>query len=415
MNKNILLFLFLLIFSVNVQAADIYIMEGGSGNGSSWSSAFDDFSGITWSTLSAGDTVWVATGTYGSISPSKGGTDGNRLIIKRATEADHGTETGWDNAYDGLVTINGAISFGDDDGGITVDGVTEYGIKVNITGAAGININAAVDNITLQYIEIDGTNGPCPSRGVRAYNYDADGYSTNVKFRYMYIHDTSNDAFALYDFDQYWIEHCVIGPFSSCDDTHKDGIESERGGSIVIRWNTWNWYADNIQTGMGVGDGKPSGPWYIYGNTFDRCSSCYKTNSKNPEGHGPIYFFNNVVANTSGDAVFGRGNEQLTVYNTIYRNNSSDGTTGIDYYVDGDDPFVDFSGKNFRLDSGASGCIDAGTDITGLLWWSETYISALDADGTTMGADGAWDIGAFEYDEGGGTPTTTTITGIEIR
>ena len=62
MYKKLLLLLFLLIFPLSAYGADHYILDGGSGDGSSWSSAWDDLP----ATFVRGDTYYVGEGTYGS-------------------------------------------------------------------------------------------------------------------------------------------------------------------------------------------------------------------------------------------------------------------------------------------------------------------------------------------------------------
>ena len=71
----------------------------GSGDGSDWSNAFSGFPASTsglWGEgtgkIGAGDTVYVAGGNYTtSLNPGAGGSgEGTRLVIRRATVAEHG-------------------------------------------------------------------------------------------------------------------------------------------------------------------------------------------------------------------------------------------------------------------------------------------------------------------------------------
>jgi len=48
--------------------------EAGKRNGASWANAWGDVGDISWAALSPGDTVWIAAGSYGVLTPGKSGT-----------------------------------------------------------------------------------------------------------------------------------------------------------------------------------------------------------------------------------------------------------------------------------------------------------------------------------------------------
>jgi hypothetical protein len=102
MKIRLLLIIIIILFTTPTIAAEHYILDGGTGNGSAWNNALDDFP----STLVRGDTYYVGDGTYGQ-QEFDDPTDGEKYIyIKKATLEDHGTETGWDTAYgDGVATF----------------------------------------------------------------------------------------------------------------------------------------------------------------------------------------------------------------------------------------------------------------------------------------------------------------------
>ena len=77
-------------------AANHYIRDGASGDGSNWTNAWDDLP----ATLIRGDTYYVADGTYAGGYVFDDAADGTKTItIKKAIESDHGTDTGWSSAY----------------------------------------------------------------------------------------------------------------------------------------------------------------------------------------------------------------------------------------------------------------------------------------------------------------------------
>jgi len=78
------------LFAIQVEAANWYVRPNGStygsANGTSWTNAWSGWSGIIWASVNAGDTIWVAGGTYTQqLIPNKGGTsDTARVTIARA-------------------------------------------------------------------------------------------------------------------------------------------------------------------------------------------------------------------------------------------------------------------------------------------------------------------------------------------
>jgi len=95
------LFMLCLLCAINAilpnvcSAANHYIRDGASGNGSDWTNAWDALP----ATLVRGDTYYIADGIYGSYSFNDA-VDGEKYIyIKKAIESDHGTNTGWNSSY----------------------------------------------------------------------------------------------------------------------------------------------------------------------------------------------------------------------------------------------------------------------------------------------------------------------------
>jgi len=96
-NKFCLLALMVLLFSCQSYANYHYVRAGADGNntGLNWTDAWDDLP----SSLTRGDTYYIADGTYGRYTFDDA-LDGVKYIyIKKAIVTDHGTETGWLNTY----------------------------------------------------------------------------------------------------------------------------------------------------------------------------------------------------------------------------------------------------------------------------------------------------------------------------
>ena len=154
--------------SKKVEAASItwYVRSGatGNGSGSDWTNACKDFTGsCAVSSLVRGGTYYVAAGTYGSETWNTPVSGTSVITIKRATVADHGTDTGWSSTYDSRVIWGYDQDFTTGywvfDGVSTTDPTspTAYGFYVNHGSSCGSNqsvINTSATNVTFRYVAI---------------------------------------------------------------------------------------------------------------------------------------------------------------------------------------------------------------------------------------------------------------------
>lgn len=177
-NQIVVLLSLLCVFSVSAHAATFYVRKGASGNGVSWSTAWNDINNI--SGIGPGDTIYIAAGNYtGSYTANSSG-----WTFKRATIGEHGSDTGWNNAFDGTVnlnTTNGNTFTLSGRNTITIDGVNrgyfilngsssrDYGVKVD----AGYKItikNATIHNYFRAGIKFYGTTGGMEIHNCEIYN-----------------------------------------------------------------------------------------------------------------------------------------------------------------------------------------------------------------------------------------------------
>jgi len=132
----------LVLLSLPAMAADKFVREGAAGanDGSNWTDAWTSLTTAE-ASLSRGDTLWVADGSYtGNVTFNVATSGTTAITVKKATAAAHGTETGWSSAYgDGQAVIGSWLSFTTDYW--VVDGAcswpTGVGFKVNCTSATG--------------------------------------------------------------------------------------------------------------------------------------------------------------------------------------------------------------------------------------------------------------------------------------
>lgn len=320
-------------------AADHYVRAGASGNGtgSDWINACGDFTGsCAVGSLVRGDTYYVAAGTYASRTWNRA-TNGSLVItIRRATIADHGTGTGWSDAYDGQVAWGAGQDF--TTGYWTFDGVSTsdpksvdaYGFRIlnpascttdqvssdvtapnvtfrytaaNLCGAAYNNIqycwhvHPGADNHTLSHVYCGNANALLQTDG---------GGVSNGLYEYAYVY----------------------GHWSSAQ--HHGEVWQLVCTNCTLRYN----YIDNcegtacISGNAGTAPGAPSMiPIYqgaIYGNVFNRANGGNGVvGMAGSTGIAYTKFYNNTITNQSTGSNFYECNSPCPSgagHNTIVNN-----------------------------------------------------------------------------------------------
>jgi hypothetical protein len=212
------------------------------------------------------------------------------------------------------------------------------------------------------------------------------------------------------------VEHCRIsniGNFGGSD--HPNNVYNHLEGSqgpfnITFRYNVF----DNAQnTGIYISnDGYASGVnsgFYIYGNVFLNMPESWaraitlKPQQVSLQG---VYILNNTFVNCSSPYTwsYNQGEPSPTGLsaNNIY---SSSGVPGFmfsgndgNHYVNSTTSiFVNAGAGNYRLNAP----VGTGANLSSISTGYNTFNK--DPDGKTRGADGLWDIGAYEYGPGGGS------------
>jgi len=414
----ILAMMFLGAFSAQAQNA-YYIRSGANGtnNGSDWTNAYTSLP----STLVRGSTYYIADGSYSDVSINLSGT--SIVTIKKCPSSSLKVDScqsvaGWNDAYgDDQAIFSG--SFWLNSGYVTIDGQTEYGIKIIRSAlsqdTAAIRCAApSCPNLTVQYVEMQGPGG------ATAYNYlyNSRGVDTelttewndNMLISHCKIHGFST-GIKIADSLNSTIEYCdMYDMISSNANIHQDGIYiTGTCGGLTIRHNKMHNYSPEGIYFSGPYEGTYSGV-YIYGNTFYNNLNSVPLNqySRGVEtdlhkyNYGKISnlkIYNNTFVNlwatfriTSSPDDVGPGSE--------FRNNLMYNAGGVSTDSDlvashntiaSSNPFVDLSRFNLRLSSPT----EAGYAL------SSPYNT--DMDGNTRGSDGTWDRGAYEF--GGSSPS----------
>jgi hypothetical protein len=441
----------LLSFPLTLYAQSTYYVRAGAtgaNNGTDWNNAYTNLP----SSLVRGATYYVADGSYGSYVFDDA-EDGTKWItIKKATVADHGTSTGWLDSYgDGQAVFT---QFGFGRSYYELNGQTRnesdwkagasYGIRVQPpNGSIAIAANrdwhgGAASHLRFYYLDIGGAEGsvyPDIPSGAFYIVYDL---HENIQIRSCYIHHVGL-PFKTVEARAVTLERCYIGPSWSKEliraggGTYNDGwiirnnicvnngISSTEGqtaeiGVFAESGNNDNWeISGNVfhDTGeftilhnnaaiMADGNTRNANNWKVFNNTFIGL------------GNGLVRIFvtgtNNAVHNNLWYASQPDGQVGITLSSatsTASNNWVSAGSNGLTTMTNSypttivgtADPFVSYTTGNYNLTAGSQARNVGRTLGAGF--------SATDINGTTRGADGTWDVGAFEYASSG--PVAPTI------
>jgi hypothetical protein len=405
----------------------------GTENGTSWTNAYDGFSDIAWASVSCGDIIWVAGGTYTQgLSPNKNCTSSNRLSIRRARADDTGivAVSGWSSAFDATVVHGnaGSIDFETNYSGILVSGktsaaggtcggavpapaspdVTGCGWRLSRTATTegcAICVNGgSIDNV-LEYMDVIGPGEITYSADGRAVDLTPSvGTATNYLFSHMVMRDWESAIYAVScsapTFE--YLDVSNIAPVNTAT-LHPNGLITWGCPNGIVRHSTWhNGTNTDIDIGEGVFFEQAGGStaWQIYGNTFYDITGTRKAIQVSTNV-GAIKIFNNTFHTISLGTV--RFSDTPLCASGEYRNNLAFGATHVtsqggctltasnNVTCASTACWADAASRDYRIITtvGANLPRDAGTSL------GSTY--EIDAFGATRGADGTWDAGAFEY------------------
>lgn len=307
-----------------------YVTDTGAGakTGLSWSTACDGFTLSCKSTLGSGNsltrgfTYYVADGDYRAdveaiyghyFGKSVSGT--TRITVKKATAADHGTNTGWsDEMGDGVATFDHITV---DSGYWTFDGVvgsgtSGFGFKVDnqlCTAAdhgatkTGIDLGNGNNVLRIKHMEIEMCGEDAKKDGTIAladcsasecglstdgiYFNSATTPSEDLEITDVYIHDLTRNGIALSRVDDVLIEGVTVARIHGFDDyVHGQAIQltTPPMDNITIRNNTFvdisgsgaiSWLYLNSSAGTCYTN------HYVYGNVlYTTASTALGVNSR---------------------------------------------------------------------------------------------------------------------------------------
>jgi hypothetical protein len=433
----------------------------GSKNGSDWSNAFAKLP----ATLVRGDVYYLADGSYGAYSFNTSLSGTQIITIKKATAADHCTDTGWNAGSMGssrAVFTQWAHGGG---GYYTLDGQTgvfngnglpaagSFGIFLDGTSCHSGTLGRCVpldmpsaSNVTVSHVEIQGTGATSSANTNTPDDLLYWGGSSNLTLDHAYLHDSSCDFTFGYGGSGLTIQYSFFYKNWGTGACHGQALWSGSSVSnVTFRFNTFRTIEGSaIWTAATAGGGTTLSNWQIYGNVIYFGGSADKSDYQ-CLGDGVfaclnsgvsctnIQFYNNTIASLPGAGQFNCGAGASGIYgdpssnggsfivenNLWYGNSSGTGFGPKGTFTESHNSFlsnpggsgdgsndVAASGNPFASWSGSGNgnfhLSGENTNWSGGAALSTPYTT--DPDGATRGADGTWDRGAYEFNSGAPPP-----------
>ncbi len=415
-------------YAIDAQAANNWYVRpsGGSGSGTSWTAAWNDFSGINWSSVSCGDTIWVAGGSYSSSLnvAAKACSSGSPLAIRRARSdsTDCTGASGWSSGFDSTINqTNTQITIASNSSYITVSGRTTasgggYGWKASITGTSGfiITIGGGKSNInyvTFEYMELAGSGGLSATNnlsGIFDEPAPCTGTTSHHTFSHILTHGWETGVYSLC-VDYLLFDHIDMYDIYGTSTVHPNFMYLHANDYGTIRYSKFH---DSNPAGVGIAfsdlDTGHTNYWNVYGNVFYNVHASDGTGTGMEVQHGnmtDLKIINNTFYNvdmpvrTNGGSCLGNSTET----NNLVVNSggmAACGTSVTNLTSSSSSIFANSAGNDYHIVStvGSGYPRNAGTNMS-------TYLTT-DMDGTTFAGDGSWDVGAYEY--GGVVPYSYT-------
>lgn len=428
--------------------ARYYVRAGASGasSGTDWTNAYP----APPEHLERGATYYVADGNYPSHNFNDPEKDSAVITVKKATAADHGTGTGWQDSYGaGRAVLGSVLAFttgyyritGNGTHTIPSDNPADYGFKIDANTSDswggivrfGASSQGAAAHIDIQYVHVyNATNASDSNNGTVSVRFGGG----HTRLQNCFFENSGKDGIQISSACYVLMERCYVKRLGKLlSPNHGQTVQLFYGGDdIIFRWNVWE-----ACEGQGLVQiaaiNKSTSRVRFYGNVvFVKFGRKKDTPGFNGSGgifgcawvKGPVdevYVYNNTFVNIGGEyggiAGFPMKSPKGTryCYNNLFYNCKSTGFSGWTAYgrhasgggdaAGGDDEqkglpagiFKDYTGNDFRL----AAPTEAGLALTKEPWWKEKddFFGTLDSDrdmyGTVRGAEGKWSRGAFEF------------------
>jgi hypothetical protein len=413
-------FFFLLLLpllALPAGATNHYVRQGASGNGSDWTNACGDFTGsCAVGSLVRGDTYYVAAGTYAARTWNTPASGTLVITIKKAIVADHGTSTGWSDAYAAQATFTqrndietGYWTFDGQVGDYTTAGLASYGFKDQYSvgnsancggsngGVTGAGFLVCGSSVTIRYFDCSGYTGtgdydyPNQAKCIEAYG------GNNWTISHVAMHGCES---CLQGGGIGWtVEYSYIYNSRAIGFFHNNVFYCSATNGGTFRYNkVWDYNAEGFFI---TGYDGPDSNIAVYGNTF----ASDGTQSNYPRGvelranysYSNIQIYNNTFYNLNDGAIV--DSTQLTG-NTCTSCQAKDNLA----VLTGSNLGPEFTSSDNTEDSNTGRFVSVASLYTADFHLKSALAGVslappynMDMDGNTRGTGGSWDRGAYQY------------------
>ncbi len=197
----------------------------GSGDGSDWDNAYPDLP----STLTRGHTYLVAAGDYAGTSFDDAAAGGTAISIVRATIADHGTDTGWNDSFASGEAKFGPLEFKTADWDFDGRNATRV-----IGDFQSTVVDIGGDRVTFANVDVDGAFAMTGGKHTAGACTGMNATGNDVTVAGCKIHDAADDGVSVSGasnalFQGNWVyslHGCgTDGGCGPCYNGHSDGFE----------------------------------------------------------------------------------------------------------------------------------------------------------------------------------------------
>jgi hypothetical protein len=290
------------LFAGTANAANWYVRPAaaGSADGTNWTNAWS-LAGIGWSSVSPGDTIWIAGGSYGGFGTSKGGSSGKPITLSRASASNAVpvAAAGWNSSFDSQIVLSSGITLS---AYVTIDGnnwnppglPSKFGIKISCAnGSKGIDMQSG--NCVARNIEVAG-----PGFNACTVETDLIHYGNNSLISGCSLHDADVLGFSWVGNTGTTIEYSFLYNNGS-NGTHMDVTYSAGGWTnSIFRYNVmFNCISESI-----FFDNQAAGNNMVfYGNLFcqgdSRGYGSVPIEFQNSASYGTVFLYNNTFVDWS--------------------------------------------------------------------------------------------------------------------
>ncbi len=417
--------LLLLLSVASASAANRYVRTGatGSNNGTDWANAYTSLPNA----LTRGDTYYIADGSYGGYTFDDARSGSTYIYIKKATIADHGTDTGWDDSYgDGMAEF-AALKFASPPGGN--GGYYDVsGYSPTMPRQIGFKITTTWHQTSIDYTYYDTGHHPyCAWRYIEfAGPGGSDNYNSGSSpwLYAIYAHGNSGS----YDTSHMLVSHCYMHGITTFfqDNTgndymtveYSDLCDSREVGEdhgniwwVASRYGTFRYNRVHNYNVEGLYFGGSTTGWEIYGNVFyDGVGVARGIEFRDPQTQSNMKIYNNTFVNLPLGAVRamnGAKTSDIEIKNNVFVSaglsleNGGSGITQANNLTTNTSFFLDYANRDFRPKSNVTG------SNLGANW-------NTDPNGATRIT---WTVGAYEHGSegaggGGGSDTKAEVSAV---